>query len=93
MRTWLQLRSENENTCAFSYTLDSAHLSAVNAIACIAGSHVVAAGLENGRLFLLDATCYPIKCVNAQDNFVISEVGVGGSNILCSMTTIVRDAR
>lgn len=89
----MHLRSENENTCAFSYSLDSAHLSAVITIAVIAGSHIVAAGLENGRLFLLDSTCYPIKCVNARDNFVVTEIGVSGSSVLCSLTTISRGDR
>lgn len=88
-----KLRSETENTCAFSYSLDPAHLSKVTAIASIAGSHIVAAGLENGRVFLLDSTCYPIKCVNAEDNFVVTEIGVVGTSILCSITTITRDAR
>lgn len=80
--------SENENTCAFSYSLDSAHLSAIVAIACIAGSHIAAVGLENGRVFLLDSNCYPIKCVNTQDNFVVADIGLTGANVLCSMTTI-----
>lgn len=83
--------SENENTCAFFYNLDVAYLAAVVDIVCIAGGDRVAAGLENGRIFLLDSTCYPIKCINAQDNFVIADICV--NNQLLSLTTFCNNSR
>lgn len=74
--------SESENTCAFSYELDNV---AIIRIECIAGTNYVAAGMENGRIYLLDSTCYPIKCVNAKDDFVLADACI--NNKLSSLTT------
>lgn len=70
----LSLRSESENVCAFSYVLDPAHISAIVSIKCVPGSNWVIAGLDIGRIFVLDSNCYPIKCVNAKDDFILTDV-------------------
>lgn len=80
--------SESENTCAFSYELDN---SAVIKIECIPGGNCVAAGLENGRIFILDSTCYPIKCVNAKDDFIITDGSVNSK--LFTFTTFSNNLR
>lgn len=36
------------------------------------------AGLENGRIFILDSTCYPIKCVNVKYDFVVTDASFNG---------------
>lgn len=80
--------SESENTCAFSYELDSA---AVIEIKCIGGTNLVAAGLESGRIYILDSTCYPIKCVNANDEFVLTDACINSK--LSSLTTFCNSRR
>lgn len=80
--------SESENTCAFSYELDSA---AVIKIECIAATDYVAVGLENGRVYIMDATCYPIKCVNAKDEFILTDACINSK--LSSLTTYCNGLR
>lgn len=80
--------SESENTCAFSYELDNA---TVIRIECIAGTNYVAAGLENGRIYILNSTCYPIKCVNAKDDFILAETSINSK--LSSLTTFCNSLR
>lgn len=83
------ISSESENTCAFSYELGNA---AVIKIECISGTDFVAAGLENGRIYILDSTCYPIKCVNAKDDFILAETCIINSK-LSSLTTFCNSLR
>lgn len=80
--------SESDNTCAFSYELDSAPVIKIN---CISGTDLVAAGLENGRIYILDSTCYPIKCVNAKDDFILTDACINTK--LSSLTTFCNSRR
>lgn len=81
--------SESESTCAFSYELDSVPIIKIE---CIAGTNYVAAGSENGRIYILDSTCYPIKCVNAKDDdFVLADACINTK--LSSLTTFCNSSR
>lgn len=76
----------------FSYALNGMQMTAVIDIRCVNGTNMVIAALENGRFFLLDSTCYPIKCVNTQDNFVISDFEIK-CNQLFSATLVQLSSR
>lgn len=80
--------SESDNTCAFSYELGS---TAVIEIDCVQGTNYVAAGLGNGHIYILDSTCYPIKCVNAKDDFILTDVCINSK--LTSLTTYCNSPR
>lgn len=49
------------------------------------------AGLENGRIFILDSTCYPIKCVNAKYDFVVTDASFNSR--LSTLTTFSNSPR
>ncbi|KFB52135.1 hypothetical protein ZHAS_00020459 [Anopheles sinensis] len=70
----------------FSYALEPSTPSPVVALVYLKKFHRVAAGLENGRLFLLDSTLIPSTCVSAEGSFVLSELGSGER--LCSVTAL-----
>ncbi|XP_053678911.1 leucine-rich repeat serine/threonine-protein kinase 1 [Anopheles nili] len=80
----------NAADCAhlFSYALEPSAPSPVVALVYLKKFHRVAAGLENGRLFLLDSTLIPTTCVSAEGSFVLSELGSGER--LCSVTALWR---
>ncbi|XP_055623482.1 leucine-rich repeat serine/threonine-protein kinase 1 isoform X2 [Toxorhynchites rutilus septentrionalis] len=61
----------------FSYALEPAQPSPVVALVYLKKFNRVAAGLENGRLFLLDSTLTPSTSVSAEGSFVLSELGSG----------------
>lgn len=84
--------SETDNACIFSYPLNGVLSTAIVDIRCSEGTNIVIASLENGRFFLLDSTSYPIKCINAQDNFVISEYEIKCSQ-LYSVTLVQPSTR
>ncbi|XP_053686186.1 leucine-rich repeat serine/threonine-protein kinase 1 isoform X3 [Sabethes cyaneus] len=69
----------NASDCAhlFSYALEPAQPCPVVALVYLKRFNRVAAGLENGRLFLLDSTLVPSTCVLAEGSFVLSELGSG----------------
>lgn len=60
-------------------------------IECIARTNYVAAGSENGRIFILDSTCYPIKCVNAKDDFILTDACINSK--LSSLSTYCHSSR
>ncbi|XP_050071280.1 leucine-rich repeat serine/threonine-protein kinase 1 isoform X1 [Anopheles maculipalpis] len=70
----------------FSYALEPSAPSPVVALVYLKKFHRVAAGLENGRLFLLDSTLIPSTYVSAEGSFVLSELGSGER--LCSVTAL-----
>uniref|UniRef100_A0A182PFW2 non-specific serine/threonine protein kinase n=1 Tax=Anopheles epiroticus TaxID=199890 RepID=A0A182PFW2_9DIPT len=78
----------NAADCAhlFSYALEPSAPSPVVALVYLKKFHRVAAGLENGRLFLLDSTLIPSTCVSAEGSFVLSELGSGER--LCAVTAL-----
>lgn len=47
--------------------------------------------MENGRIYILDSTCYPIKCVNAKDDFILTDACI--NNKLSSLTTFCNSPR
>ncbi|XP_062537326.1 leucine-rich repeat serine/threonine-protein kinase 1 isoform X2 [Armigeres subalbatus] len=61
----------------FSYALEPAQPCPVVALVYLKKFSRVAAGLENGRLFLLDSTLTPSTSVSAEGSFVLSELGSG----------------
>lgn len=87
-RGFIHSINESDNTCAFSYELDSVPIIAIE---CIAGTNYVAAGSENGRIFILDSTCYPIKCVNAKDDFILTDACINSK--LSSLSTYCHSTR
>ncbi|ETN67521.1 Leucine-rich repeat kinase [Anopheles darlingi] len=70
----------------FSYALEPTQPSPVVALVYLARFQRVAAGLENGRLFLLHSTLIPSTCSAAEGSFVLSELGSGER--LCSVTAL-----
>uniref|UniRef100_A0A182QR29 non-specific serine/threonine protein kinase n=1 Tax=Anopheles farauti TaxID=69004 RepID=A0A182QR29_9DIPT len=70
----------------FSYALEPSAPSPVVALVYLKKFHRVAAGLENGRLFLLDSTLIPSTYVSAEGSFVLSELGSGER--LCAVTAL-----
>uniref|UniRef100_A0A1S4G9X9 non-specific serine/threonine protein kinase n=1 Tax=Anopheles gambiae TaxID=7165 RepID=A0A1S4G9X9_ANOGA len=70
----------------FSYALEPSAPSPVVALVYLKKFHRVAAGLENGRLFLLDSQLIPSTYVSAEGSFVLSELGSGER--LCSVTAL-----
>uniref|UniRef100_A0A8D8E4R7 non-specific serine/threonine protein kinase n=3 Tax=Culex pipiens TaxID=7175 RepID=A0A8D8E4R7_CULPI len=69
----------NASDCShqFSYALEPAQPCPVVALVYLKRFSRVAAGLENGRLFLLDSTLTPSTSVSAEGSFVLSELGSG----------------
>lgn len=61
----------------FSYSLEIAEDCAVVTIIYLDKIKRVAAGLANGRLFLLDSALIPKTFVSAEGSFVLTEVGSG----------------
>ncbi|XP_052864950.1 leucine-rich repeat serine/threonine-protein kinase 1 [Anopheles cruzii] len=70
----------------FSYALEPSQPSPVVALVYLKKFQRVAAGLENGRLFLLHSKLVPSTCVSAEGSFVLSELGSGER--LCSVTAL-----
>uniref|UniRef100_A0A182N1F9 non-specific serine/threonine protein kinase n=1 Tax=Anopheles dirus TaxID=7168 RepID=A0A182N1F9_9DIPT len=70
----------------FSYALEPSAPSPVVALVYLKKFHRVVAGLENGRLFLLDSMLIPSTYVSAEGSFVLSELGSGER--LCSVTAL-----
>lgn len=62
---------------AFSYVLEPNHSSPVTLLVNLHKIHRVAAGLENGRLFLLDSTLIPASSKFGEGSFVLTELGTG----------------
>lgn len=69
----------NASDCVhqFSYALEPAQPCPVVALVYLKKFSRVAAGLENGRMFLLDSTLTPSTSVSAEGSFVLSELGSG----------------
>ncbi|KXJ72845.1 hypothetical protein RP20_CCG017127 [Aedes albopictus] len=69
----------NASDCGhlFSYALEPAQPCPVVALVYLKKFSRVAAGLENGRMFLLDSTLTPSTSVSAEGSFVLSELGSG----------------
>lgn len=61
----------------FSYALEPSQPSPVVALVHLGRINRVAAGLENGRLFLLDSSLVPSSCMSAEGSFVLTELGSG----------------
>lgn len=62
----------------FSYTLEPASItSPITLLVNLANINRVAAGLENGRLFLLDSSLIPSSSTFAEGSFVLTELGTG----------------
>lgn len=61
----------------FSYALEPIQHSPVVALVYLDRIKRVAAGLENGRLFLLDSTLIPSTYHCAEGSFVLTELGPG----------------
>jgi serine/threonine protein kinase len=69
----------NAGDCShlFSYALEPTQPSPLVALVYLEKIRRVAAGLENGRLFLLDSALIPSSYVAAEGSFVLSELGSG----------------
>lgn len=69
----------NASDCShlFSYSLEIAENCAVVALMSLDKINRVAAGLANGRLFLLDSTLIPKTFASAEGSFVLTELGSG----------------
>lgn len=69
----------NASDCShlFSYSLEIAENCAVVALMFLEKINRVAAGLANGRLFLLDSTLVPKTFASAEGSFVLTELGSG----------------
>jgi hypothetical protein len=69
----------NAGDCShlFSYALEPTQPSPLVALVYLDKIRRVAAGLENGRLFLLDSALIPSSYVAAEGSFVLSELGSG----------------
>lgn len=69
----------NASDCShlFSYSLEIADNCAVVALIYLEKINRVAAGLANGRLFLLDSTLIPKTFASAEGSFVLTELGSG----------------
>lgn len=69
----------NASDCVhtFSYALEPAQPCPVVALVYLDKINRVAAGLENGRLFLLDSTLIPKSSVSGEGSFVLTELGSG----------------
>jgi hypothetical protein len=69
----------NAGDCShlFSYALEPAQPSPLVALVYLEKIKRVAAGLENGRLFLLDSALIPSSYVSAEGSFVLTELGSG----------------
>ncbi|XP_055684527.1 leucine-rich repeat serine/threonine-protein kinase 1 isoform X1 [Lutzomyia longipalpis] len=69
----------NASDCThlFSYALEPTQPSPVVALVHLNRINRVAAGLENGRLFLLDSSNIPTSYVSAEGSFVLTELGSG----------------
>lgn len=62
----------------FSYTLEPAtNASAITLLVNLHNINRVAAGLENGRLFLLDSSLIPSSSSFGEGSFVLTELGTG----------------
>ncbi|XP_017968519.1 leucine-rich repeat serine/threonine-protein kinase 1 isoform X2 [Drosophila navojoa] len=61
----------------FSYMLDPAIKSAVISLVYMEGIARVAVGLQNGRVFLVDACRMPTNCAFAEGSFVLTEICSG----------------
>lgn len=61
----------------FSYSLEIAEDCSVVTIIYLDKIKRVAAGLTNGRLFLLDSTLIPKTFASAEGSFVLTELGSG----------------
>ncbi|XP_063703322.1 leucine-rich repeat serine/threonine-protein kinase 1 isoform X2 [Culicoides brevitarsis] len=73
------IHSFNASDCihTFSYALEPVQHSPVVALVYLDRIKRVAAGLENGRLFLLDSTLIPSTYQSAEGSFVLTELGSG----------------
>lgn len=69
--------SATECSHIFSYTLEPSNSSAVTLLVSLHRIGRVAAGLENGRLFLLDSTLIPSSSTFGEGSFVLTELGTG----------------
>lgn len=69
----------NASDCShlFSYSLEIAENCAVITLMCLDKFNRVAAGLANGRLFLLDSKLIPKTFASAEGSFVLTELGSG----------------
>lgn len=87
-RGFIHSINESDNICAFSYELDSVPIIAIE---CITGTNYVAAGSENGRIFILDSICYPIRCINAREDFILTDTCINSK--LSSLSTYCHSSR
>lgn len=72
------LYSSSDCSHVFSYTLEPAITSSpITLLVELANIKRVAAGLENGRLFLLDSSLIPSSSTFGEGSFVLTELGTG----------------
>lgn len=69
--------SSSDCSHAFSYVLEPNHSSPVTLLVNLHKIKRVAAGLENGRLFLLDSSLIPTSSIFGEGSFVLTELGTG----------------
>lgn len=71
------LSSASDCTHMFSYSLEPSQPSPVVSLVHLGKINRVAAGLTNGRLFLLNSSLVPTSCFSAEGSFVLTELGSG----------------
>ena len=61
----------------FKYALDPNQSIPISILVNMPNINRVAAGLINGRIFLLDSTITPVSSVSAEGSFVLAEINTG----------------
>lgn len=78
--------STSDCSHVFSYVLEPNHSGAVTVLLYLDKINRVAAGLENGRLFLLDSSFIPSSSIFGEGSFVLTELSSGDRLYAASVT-------